>query len=287
MLLMITINQTALAEKSTAQIGDSYFNTIPKQSGKSKLAKNSRAQIGNSYFQTKSPKANDTLTPKTLSQVGATVEEHQTNAIFYGFINQLFTNHLYYELRAYASYHYISQNPPAPPLVPKVIPVSSEHNTIGYGGVGIFGYNIELTPDVSLLPYIRLQSLINTVAVYEDSFGNKINSVASAALLGSKLSLRVNEKFAIYMQYYAGYQYCTLSGRGLYSSNNHPTINALTSTVEFGTPYKTDKAVSITPYLQFITADSNPSLAARNKPYSISQLTNTNTVFAIKIGYGF
>jgi hypothetical protein len=278
-LSIVVTSGIALADKSTKQTRHNDVNSdqaLPTQ--------NSREQIGNSYFDTHPVKPNR-LPPKTISQVGLAADEHQTNVAAYVFINQLFTNNIFYELRAYTIYNYISRTPPAPPLVPEVIPVSSVQHPKGYGGIGILGYNIVINPNVSVMPFIRLQAMKNAIAAYQDSFGNEIDSADYTALLGTKVSMRVNQEFAIYTQYFAGYQSSFLNGRGIYSNSGHPTINAFTSVLEFGLPYKITKKLSITPYLQFITAGPNPNQAARNQPYNMGELARTNTIYAIKIGY--
>ena len=280
-LSIIVTSGIALADQSTKQTNNSDVNTnqvLPTE--------NSRVQIGNSYFQ-EHPIIPNKLLQKTISQVGIAADEHQTNLAVFAFINQLFPNNIYYELRAYAIYNYISRLPPAPPLVPEVIPVSSAQHPKGYGGIGIVGYNIVINPNVSVMPFIRLQALTNAVYAYQDSFGNEIDSVSYTALFGGKVSMRVSQEFALYTQYFAGYQTSVLSGCGLFSNSEHPTINAFTSVLEFGAPYKITKKLSVTPYLQFITVGPNPNQAARNQPYNMSELARTDTIYAIKFGYDF
>ena len=278
-LSIFAISTVGVAETSSTQIGNSFFTAKSSPSEEVDAGQNPDDQIGNSYFSKSQT--------KTISQVGPSVEAHQNYINFFVFVNQLCTNHLFYELRGYATYDYISQNPPAPPLVPTIIPVSSERNLMGYGGVGILGYNININKHVSFLPFVRLQRLTNTFAAYSDSFGNAVSSVNYAAFLGGKLSMRVTQIFAIYAQYYAGYQKSLLSGRGIFSTAGNPTVNALASVIEFGAPYKINKSLSITPYLVWITAGINPNQVSRDKPYSISQLTNPNNAYGIKLGYDF
>jgi hypothetical protein len=249
-------------------------------------AANTTTQIGNSYFQKPQKKAADQKL-HVITQVGAAMEEHQTLDVFYLFLNQMFPNHIYYELRAYGIYNYITQNPPAPPIVPEPIPVSSERHQIGYGGVGILGYNIPINPNVSFMPFIRLQDITNSVAVYKDTLGNEIDSDNYTAFLGGKLSLRVNKVFAIYAQYFAGHQRSVLSGHGVFSNAHHPVIKAFVSTFELGAPYKMTKSWSVTPYIQFLRTNGNPDFYARRSPYNISSLSNNSNVYAIKLGYEF
>ena len=282
LLASLFIINTAFSDPSTTQIGNSFFKNKTQKPEQSLPQENPNGQIGNSYFE-----GSPASTKSTISQVGVVIEEHQANALGFAFLNQLFTNHIFYELRAYTSYHYITQKPPAPPLVPEVIPISSERNPIGYGGSGILGYNINVTPNVSFLPFTRLQLITNTVEAYEDTYGNKKHSINYLAYLGGKLSFRVNEVFAVYSQYYAGYLRSVLSGQGVYSTKGHPAINAFTSTLEFGAPYKINKAWSITPSLLLITTAPNVNQVARNEPYNVSQLTTTNSVYSIRVGYEF
>ena len=249
-------------------------------------ADNTTTQIGNSYFQEPENTAPDKK-PKKITQVGAAMEEHQTFDALYLFLNQILPNHIFYELRAYGVYNYITQNPPTRPIVPGVIPVSSERHQLGYGGVGILGYNIAINPNVSFMPFIRLQDIINTFAAYRDTLGNEIHSDNYSAFLGAKLSLRVNNKFAIYTQYYAGYQRSILFGGGVFSNAHHPVVQALASTLEMGAPYKISKSWSITPYIQFLRINRYPDIYSHSSPYNINSLSANSYVYGIKVGYEF
>lgn len=216
------------------------------------------------------------------NQVGIAYEGRSSYADGYAFFNQLLNNTVFYELRAYYIYNYISSSR----VISGVTP-SNQDNVDGTGVVGILGYNIPLNSNVTFMPFIRLQLLTNTVSAYEDSFGNKINSVNYSALLGGKLSMKVNDVFSIYAQFYGGYQRSRLDGEGVFDTHNDPQINALTSTLEFGLPYKITQSWSITPYMQFSTTDNNPNHAASKAPYSSSKLTSTGNVYALKLAYKF
>ena len=279
MLSIFSTSEAGLANNTKAQIGNQFFSGKSTPTAQVPTGQNSTEQIGNSYFQG--------VNTKSISHVGPAFEEHHNYAQFFVFVNQLLTNHVYYELRAYATYHYITQAPPTAPLVTAIIPVSSERNLMGYGGAGILGYNININSNVSFMPFIRLQDLTNTLIAYSDSFGNEVTSVNYTAYLGGKLSMRVTDSFAIYTQYFAGYQKSVLSGRGLFSSTDHPTVKALVSIFEFGAPFKLNNALSITPFLQFFTAGINSNQTSRDKRYNISLLTNPSSIYGIKLGYEF
>ena len=277
-LLILMLSFDGFAGQST-QIKKSGVKE-PKQS-----AQPVYSQIGNSYFQHAPSKK--TEPQKTISQIGSTVEALEDRMDGYLFFNQLFVNHIYYEFRAYALYHYTTKNVPKSPAVNYVVTTANENNPMGHGEVGILGYNVDVNEKISLMPFVRLQHFTNAAAPYEDDFGNEIHSVSYSALLGTKLSMRVTGDFAIYTQYYAGYQRSLLSGQGVYASASQPVINTGVSVIELGAPYKLTPSLSITPYLQFITTFDNPNQVALNSPYNISQFTNTNTLYAIKLGYNF
>lgn len=248
---------------------------------------NTQTQIGNSYFSNSPKKSIKPQKVKPISQIGPAVELRQDYADFYLFLNQLYANHIFYELRAYAIYRYITAPPPPPDFSPRIISAADERNLLGYGGIGIFGYNFELNPNVSFMPFIRLQALTNSAAAYKDSFGNEVDSINYTGLLGGKLSMRVTDIFALYAQYFAGYQHSTLHRYGLFENTAKPVVNAFASIMEFGAPYRINKSFSVTPYLQFITSIPHLNQVARSAPYNINTFTNTNTLYAIKLGYNF
>jgi hypothetical protein len=241
-----------------------------------------QSQYGGSFF-ADAPKHQ--LESITITQTGIAIEQHQTFSNFFAFFNQLLKSRIFYEGRVVGLVNYITQPPPAPPLVSHPIPVSSEYNTAGYGGVGILGYNIELNQNVSLLPFVRGQLLRNATGSYSDSHGNKISSVVYAFLPGLKLSMRVNDVFAIATSAYGGYQHSALSGKGAYATKGRPDLNIYAGTLEFAGPYKLTRRLTFIPYLQMNTSAFNPNHTARVSPYFVTQFTVTNYVFAFRLSY--
>ncbi|MFN7095478.1 MAG: hypothetical protein ACK4M7_08950, partial [Burkholderiales bacterium] len=237
-------------------------------------------QIGNSFFTEVAESA--TTNKSTISQVGLAYEDRVNMSNGYVFFNQLLSNNLFYELRAYAGYNYITQNP-----LPQAADITKQTNPLNYGLVGIFGYNLSFTSRVSLLPYFRLNYLYNFVAAYSDSDGNAINSTTYTGHIGAKLSLKVNELLAVYINYFAGYQTTQLNGSGLFATGSSPAINAFVSSLEFGLPYKINQSWSITPYLQYNINANSPNSGAMDKPYNIAPLTVNNNLYAVKLSYNF
>lgn len=231
------------------------------------------------------------ITPpaKTITQLGLAVEQRAAYVDAYAFINQLFKDRLFYELRAYYVYDYMTVSPPT--TTPQ--PDASDENTVnGTGVVGILGYNFKINPKVTLMPFTRLQYLTNTFsninfAPYEDSFGNSVKSDNYTAYLGLKLSMDINEVFAIYAQYYAGYQWNILYGRGYWDTDSTPQVNALVSTLELDLPYKLTPSWIFMPYIQWNTASNKPNSTAVDYPYGHDSLTTTGAVFALRLGYKF
>ena len=235
--------------------------------------------IGNSFFKGNSSKT------VSISQLGVAYEGHQSYSHFYAFFNKLCANQIYYELRAYFTYHYISQNPPSITIVPNTLFITDEKNPLGTGGSGILGYQFFINSKVSFMPFIRVQDLSNTMVAYEDKKGNALNSVNYTGYLGAKLSMAVNDNFAIYSQFYGGYDKTILSGRGIFNASKHPTFNAAITVLEFGTPYRIQGPWSITPYFQLVTVGYKLDSMAQNKIYALNPLTNSSSVFALKVGY--
>lgn len=240
------------------------------------FAAHSAEEIGNSYFSNIS---------KTVTQLGIAFENHQNLANGYFFLNQTLKNHLYYELRAYTLFPYRAQIALLP--AGDILPFSRTNPALGYGGVGILGYNVSINPNVTLMPFLRIQAFRNALLAYKDLSGNIIDSDNQVIFAGSKLSMRVNELFATYLQYYFGYQHGRLFGEGFFASAEPEQVNALISMIEFGLPYKLTQDWNFTPYLQYQTTHFSPYGTARAAPYHLQQITNTNTVFAFKLGYQF
>ena len=299
-LLLFFIINPLFAENKIEDIGNSFFKNNDKTTVKAenqdktqiKNKKNisdskktidntsSETDIGNSFFKNQT-KNLDALNSKPINQVGPAFESRQNLSAAYVFINQLLTNQIFYELRAYGAYNYVFKN------APSNIPNSNQNPPLGYGGALLLGYNFAISTNLSFLPFIRLQALKNMVEAYRDTFGNKVDSINYAALLGGKLSRRVTDNFAVYAQYSAGFQLSKLSGSGIFTSTDNPTINIIQSVIEFGGPFKIIKTLNLTPYIQYITLIPHPNHAARAAPYSLGQLTNVSSLFGIKLGIVF
>lgn len=239
------------------------------------------------YFCLNSPLlANVPLQSKSVaSQLGISFEERTNYLNSFLFINQMINNKFFWELRGYYIYNYIVTAPPA-----KAIPlpsVKNEQNLSGSGGAGILGYNISLTSQVALLPFLRFQHLTNTILAYKDSLGNKLLSKSTTYYLGAKLTMEVNNLFSIYTQYYGGYQRNILHGSKYFATPKQPIINTLTSTFEIGGAYKITKFLLLTPYIQLVINGNNPNRTALNPPISHNGLTSSATVFALKLAYKF
>ena len=295
----IIINNPLYADNKIDDIGNSFFknndNVTDKTNNKTKDEKklkksnktnktkgetSSETDIGNSFFKNKA-KNLDASNLKPINQAGPAYESRLNLSAVYIFVNQLLTNQVFYELRAYGAYNYIFKN------APNEIPNSNQNPPLGYGGALLLGYNFAISTKFSFLPFIRIQALKNMVEAYRDTFGNKITSMNYAALLGGKLSRRVTDNFAVYAQYSAGYQLSKLTGDGIYTTNENPRINIIQSVVEFGGPFKIIKTLNLTPYIQYVTLIPHPNHAARAAPYSLGQLTNVSSLFGIKLGIVF
>ena len=275
---------------SSENVGNNYFedNDSPPKKGEktSTTTNNAETEIGNNYFENK-PDSKKTLVARSINQIGAAVEARQNLFDAYLFLNQLLPNQIFYELRAYGIYNYLYRLPPSAPYVDSPILTGDQRHQLGYGGSGTLGYNISISPKVSILPFIRAQAITNFIEVYADILGNKISSISYGGFAGLRLSLRVTEDFAVYTQYFAGYQWTPLQGQGVYAINDRAQIDLPVSVFEFGTPYKITERLNFTPYLQFTTAKVMPNVAAERPPFNVREFVNTNTFYAIKLGYQF
>jgi hypothetical protein len=220
---------------------------------------------------------------QTLSSVGIAFEDRTNQSSMYLFFNQLLPNNLFYEIRLYFAYTYLGRNPPL-----SSIPASAEEpNPIGYGTIGILGYNIDITSSISLMPFIWVSDLVNTMSVYRDSLGNSVSSNTYNANLGLKASVKITDQFAIYGLYMAGYQSTQLYGQGVYSGISSPDINAFISSSEFGLPYRLGGSWSFTPYVRFNSRSNYPNAGASGMPYEINSFNNSVIIYGMKLGYGF
>ncbi len=181
---------------ATNQIGNSFFEPVHTEDPEVQhlLVSHREDQIGNSFFES----ANYIVVP--ISQVGVSYEDRNNLSDIYVFYNHLFSNNIFTEARVYGAYNYNVVNPNFPSLQP-----SNQANQPGYGFVGILGYNIPLNSNVSLMPFIRLSYYNDFFAVYTNSSGDSINSNQYMAQGGARLSLKVNNVFAVYASYWIGF----------------------------------------------------------------------------------
>lgn len=240
-------------------------------------------QIGNSYFKKKPADAHTQI----INQLGGAYESHRRFSEGYAFFNQYFPNQVFYELRLLGTSHHLRPTPLKPPLVPSIIPHAKEHHVIGYGGIGILGYNFIGSPVMSFMPFVRLHAIANTSFAYDDIYGNRIRSGNYGTYIGGKLSIQLSNPLAFYAQYYGGYQFAALSGSGVYHTEQHAVVKSYPSFFEFGTPLKIHNAWNITPYMQLIYSPNRPNRIAQNRPYSIPVKTVPESLYAIKLGYSF
>lgn len=223
--------------------------------------------------------------PNKSTQVGITFEERAAYVDSYLFLNQLINDKFFYELRAYYIHNLIVTSPPS---TAKPLPsVTDEKNVDGTGAAAILGYNFRINPKVTLMPFIRLQALSNTVSAYRDSFGNKINSYNYTGYLGLKLNMDINDVFGMYAQYYGGYQRSILVGEGFFEKAHSPRINAYVSNLEFWFPYKINSSWIFIPSLQFFIAANNPNHAALSRPINNNGLTTSGPIYVIRLAYKF
>lgn len=248
------------------------------------ISSNTSEQIGNSYFKS--------FLTKPISQFGGATESYQFHSdiydsVLYVFFNQLTTNHVFYEVRAYGVYNYLSNISLPEPLALTSSSAAHQQHLLGYGGMGILGYNINVTPNLAILPSIRVQALTNTFLAYSDSLGNKIGSNDYSFSIGAKLSQRVSDVFAVYGLGFIGYQWSLITGKGFFVPKDQATANVYFAGLEFGAPYKITKALSLTPYLQLIPALVNLNKAAILSTSPFGQLSGLVTVYGFKVGYDF
>lgn len=240
----------------------------------------SEDQIGNNFFKTKR---------QNIRQFGGAVEAADNRGIVYAFINELFSNQIFYELRLYGLDHYPTLLPPQPPLVPEAINNSEVESVLGYGWGGVLGFNVIVNPNVSFLPFIKLQGLRNASVAYRDREGNSISSDDYSESIGAKLSLRVTDVFALSVQGIVGPQQGYLSGKGVFYATPRPKIRSTAATIDIDFPYKIDLRWSITPYIFYSTywISTNANNDTINTLFSLDNLTSTEKVIGVKLGYVF
>lgn len=292
------------ADDDLKRIGSSYFETDPYSAGantnnkpqtNTTINNNTNAptaadhtvkspsnqdlhRIGSSYFK-KLSTVDDSHSG--IRQLGAAYEQNTGGASwFYPFFDYLASNNLYYEIRAYFVYNYISH---ASAL--QDVPISSQNNVIGEGVRGFLGYLIPITPKFTVLPFLGLWYIHNAFFTYSDNLGNSISSNSYIPTLGAKLSLELNELLALYFTYSIGYQFATLSGTGVYANANNPQVSGYLSGIEIGLPYNVNNSWSIVPYTQLNTGSFQPNTTASQPIWNINPLTTSVVTYALRVTY--
>lgn len=228
-----------------------------------------------------------------VSQLGIAYEQHNNYGEAFIYWDQLINDHWYYELRLVGIRDWIVNSPPtvtAPAIQPTV---KDERNLWGGGGIWIFGYQFELCPRLTLLPFYRGQVITNVATNYKDKYGNEQKSVSWTNYGGLKVAFKVTDDFSVYTQWYGGYRRINYHGKGFWATPSHVHVNALHAVWEMGAPWKVhcpclcDSTFVITPYIQWNFTDNNPTTTALAAPWKLSGLTSNETVFAVKIAYQF
>lgn len=222
---------------------------------------------------------------KTISAAGVAMEEMQNGAQGYLFFTQTLSNDVYYEIRGYTRYNYMTQNPIFP-----TIPVSDINNPLGYGLTGFLGYNFHPTELLDITPYLRMNYYRNMNVVYEDNNGNYVNSTALTGMAGAKFSFKVIKGFTPYFNYSAGFQQVSLVGNFNQGANPNSAITAtvdqIVSIAEVGLNFKVSQSMSLIPYWQYVTAGNYPDSVAQasyaNGGFNVSSLTSTMQTIGFK-----
>ncbi len=201
----------------------------------------------------------------TISSAGAALQQGPNNAQAYLFFSQTLANRLYYEVRAYGAYNYMTQNP----IFPSVA-VSNIQNPPGWGGSALLGYNFHASDALDITPYVRFNYYRNMLLVYEDSNGNYINSKALTGLVGSKFTFKMLKGLSPYFNFYAGYQQVALWGSleegTMPGVNQTATVDQLVANSEFGISFKVSSNINLIPYYIYQTTANYPDSVAITKP---------------------
>ncbi|MCC2626176.1 MAG: hypothetical protein K0R14_2049 [Burkholderiales bacterium] len=225
----------------------------------------------------------------TVSSSGAAFELLPNGTNVYGFFSQTLANDIYYEARLYGRYNYVTANPNIPG-----IPASDENPPLGYGIVGILGYNFHPNSSVDITPYVRLNAYNNMGPVYADTDGDYIHSTTYALLLGGKLVFKATSVFSPFINIWSGFQTNDLVGSypNATTHNNNTlisgTLNQWATTYEIGMGTRLSEHITLTPYWQYTTTFNYPnnsaSLAINQGGLSQSDLTGTAQAFGLKLG---
>lgn len=223
----------------------------------------------------------------TISSAGAAFELLPNGTNIYGFFSQTLANDIYYEVRLYGRYNYVTANPNIPG-----IPPSNENPPPGYGLAGMFGYNFHATDVVDITPYVRINTQYNMGPVYSDTNGDYLNSTTYAFLLGGKLAFRATPVFSPYVNIWGGYQINNLTGSYPNSATKSNTpingqLNQIALTYEIGMGTKISEHIVLIPYWQYQTTFNNPNTAASTAidqgGLNQSNITGVAQAFGLKL----
>jgi len=223
----------------------------------------------------------------TISNAGGAFEFLPNGTNIYGFFSQTLSNDIYYEVRLYGRYNYITANPNIPG-----IPPSNQIPPPGYGVSGMLGYNFHPNDLVDITPYLRINVQQDMGPVYSDTNGNHIDSTTYAILPGGRLIFKATPVFSPYVNIWGGYQTNSLTGSypNSVTMSNVPvsgSLNQIAITYEIGLGTRLSEHITLIPYWQYITTFNNPDAAAsaainQGGPNQ-SNATGIAQVFALKL----
>lgn len=221
----------------------------------------------------------------TITATGSAIQQTPNSTQGYLFFTQTLSNQIYYEVRLWAAYNYMSQNP----IFPNVS-VSSIQNPPGWGASGFLGYNFHPCDLMDITPFYRFDYYDNMTIVYEDNMGNYIHSKAWGSYLGIKLVFQELRYSSPFINIWTGIQQIALTGnlQDGPSPNivQNAIVNQIISNVQIGLNLKVSSYISLIPYWQYQTVANYPdNLAAavpQNGGFGISSLTNTQQIIGMK-----
>lgn len=222
----------------------------------------------------------------TVSSAGVGIQETPNNTQAYLFFSQTLANQIYYEVRVWGAYNYMTQNP-----IFDSVPVSNIQNPLGTGFSGFLGYNFHVNEHIDMTPYARMNYFKNFQLVYEDSNGNYINSTTLAGFLGLKISFKETKYFTPYLNFWMGFQQVALIGtlqegitnRGVVQT---ATVDQIVANTQIGFGFKVSQSMSLIPYWQYQTAANYPDSVAMAKPekggFGVNSQTNSIQIIGAK-----
>ncbi len=223
-----------------------------------------------------------------ISTINVTAEEARSGPEAYVFWSQTLANGIYYQFRLTGKYALHTEPPPF-----EKIPFSSENTPNGYKGMVKVGYDVHLTSNMQLIPFLRLELAKNMTLVYQDREGDYRHSTNYALLSGCKLVIVAASVFSPYVELYGGIIPVSLTGNLIEGPTPNKKIKGFVQQYavvnEFGFAYKIAEHQALIPFIQFIYRENKPNPIAAT-PYSkggfnIYQLTISEQVFGIKYSY--